>query len=115
MMEESNRNPYYHLDRILNLAYSQSAEGKGKKRHAKDNEPFEDQQIMEIARRQGNLSGQGFQVHKKTYEAEGMFNRGEYDKAKHELLGAIVYAAGMILLTEEMSEKFVDCIDKTTP
>jgi hypothetical protein len=44
-----------------------------------------------------------------------MFNRGEYDKAKHELLGAIVYAAGMILLTEEMSEKFVDCIDKTTP
>lgn len=48
MMEESNRNPYYHLDRILNLAYSQSAEGKGKKRHAKDNEPFEDQQIMRL-------------------------------------------------------------------
>lgn len=96
---------YEILADVLQDALDQAQAGKGKDRHAKDHEPFDEQQIMEIARRQGNVSGQGFQAHKKLYEAEGMFSRGEYARARHEILGAIVYASAMVLIIDENATK----------
>lgn len=96
---------YEILADVLQDALDQAQSGKGKDRHAKNHEPFDEQQIMEIARRQGNISGQAFQAHKKLYEAEGMFARGEYARARHEILGAIVYASAMVLVIDENAAK----------
>lgn len=96
---------YEILADVLQDALDQAQSGKGKDRHAKNQEPFDEQQIMEIARRQGNVSGQAFQAHKKLYEAEGMVARGEYARARHEILGAIVYASAMALIVDEKATK----------
>lgn len=84
--------PHYQvLADELQAAYRQSAEGKGKERHA-NGKPFDRQPIMELAR----MYGVGFtagQAAKKSQEALGMLARGERDKAIHELHGAIVYLA----------------------
>lgn len=96
---------YEDLASVLQDALDQAQSGKGKERHAMDNEPFRDQQIMEISRRQENISGPAFQAHKKLYEAEVMFSRGEYQRTKHELLGSIVYTAAMILRCDEVIGK----------
>ena len=39
------RDPYSTLLNVLNEAYAQASEGKGKERHAKPGEKFEDQKI----------------------------------------------------------------------
>ena len=91
--------PYAPLRRVLNAAYEQAANGKGKERHA-NNKPFTDQPIMEIAR----MVGPGYQLGqamKKAQEAGGMIQRGQPDRAKAELLGAINYLAACVLLIEE--------------
>lgn len=93
---------YEPLAAVLQDALDQAQSGKGQSRHAGDGEPFMDQQIMEISRRQGNVSGTGFQAHKKLYEAEGMLARGEYDAARREILGAINYAAACVLRIDEI-------------
>ncbi|MCK9342308.1 MAG: hypothetical protein WCS15_00130 [Prevotella sp.] len=92
---------YEELAGVLQQALDQAQKGKGKERHAKEGEAFVDQQILEISRRQGNVSGLAFQVHKKLYEAEAMFERGEYGAAMHEMLGAIVYTAAMHIRSSE--------------
>ena len=97
-----HKDDYQVLAAVLKDALDQAQSGKGKERHAKGRERFEDQQIMEIPRRQGNISGLGFQVHKKAYEAEGMFARGEYAAAMRELYGVINYAGAMVALVDEI-------------
>jgi len=82
---------YAPLAMALQAAYNQSAAGKGKERHA-NGKPFDEQPIMEIAR----MVGPGYQIGqamKKGQEAMGMYSRGERDRARAELLGAIVYMA----------------------
>lgn len=91
---------YEPLQRILSAAYDQSANGKGRERHA-GGRPFEDQPIMVIGRMVG-LGYQTGQIMKKSQEAVGMVSRGQHDAAKRELLGVIVYAAAAALLIEEM-------------
>lgn len=91
--------PYYPLCRVLNAAYEQAANGKGKERHA-NNKPFTDQPIMEIAR----MVGPGYQLGqamKKSQEAGGMIHRGQPERARAELLGAINYLAACVLLIDE--------------
>ena len=91
--------PYAPLCRVLNAAYEQAANGKGKERHA-NNKPFTAQPIMEIAR----MVGPGYQLGqamKKSAESLGMIQRGQPDRAKAELLGAINYLAACVLLIEE--------------
>ena len=91
--------PYAPLWRVLDAAYEQAANGKGKERHAND-KPFTAQPIMEIAR----MVGPGYQLGqamKKSQEAGGMIQRGQPDRAKAELLGAINYLAACVLLIEE--------------
>jgi hypothetical protein len=88
--------PYVALRQVLDAAYEQSAEGKGKERHANER-PFTEQPIMVIGRSVGVGFAAG-QVQKKIGEAVGMSDRGEHDAAYREALGAIVYAAAAALL-----------------
>jgi len=95
-------NPHYtSLATALQAAYDQSAAGKGKERHA-NGRPFDEQPIMEIAR----MVGPGYQIGqamKKGQEAMGMYGRGDRDRARAELLGAIVYMAAAWNLMGEPS------------
>lgn len=93
---------YEKLADVLERAYLQSAGGKGKERHA-TGLPFHKQPIVQGAHSYG-VGGPLFQVGKKSREAFGMVRRGEKDKAVHELLGAIVYAAGAIVAIEDGAE-----------
>lgn len=82
---------YEDLYRVLMDAYQQAAVGKGSQRHANDR-PFKDQPMQSIIA----LNGKGFatgQISKKVQESLRM----EPEHAIHELLGAIVYAAGLIV------------------
>jgi len=90
---------YSDLQRVLDLAYEQSAGGKGYERHA-NGKPFVDQPIMQITR----MVGFGFpagQAQKKLQEAGGMLKAGRPEAAQAELLGAIVYCAAAWLYIEE--------------
>lgn len=90
---------YMTLAVALTAAYNQAAEGKGKDRHA-NGKPFDKQPIMEIAR----MVGPGYQIGqamKKGQEAMGMISRGEHDRARAELLGAVNYMAAAWLLIGE--------------
>lgn len=92
---------YQKLRDVLEAAYRQSAEGKGKERHANARD-FDRQPILEI----GRMVGPGYQTGqsmKKCQEAIGMIGRGEHAKAVHELLGSIVYAAAAVVLITELS------------
>lgn len=87
------------LRRVLDQAFEQSAKGKGQVRHGRGR-PFTAQPIMTLGRLTGP-AGPAYQVMKKVQEALGMVARGESEAAKVELLGAIIYAAGAVLLIEE--------------
>lgn len=94
---------YSPLMDTLKLAYAQSASGKGSERHA-NGKPFLEQPIMEI----GRMVGPGYQIGqamKKGQEAMGMLARGQHDRARAELLGAINYLAAAYLLVNEMEQK----------
>lgn len=96
---DTQTDAYGALRDVLDEAFLQAAEGKGKERHA-NGRPFHRQPIMEVSR----IVGPGFaagQVMKKTGEAVGMVSRGERAAAERELLGAIVYAAAAVLLIRE--------------
>lgn len=94
---------YAPLRRVLNEAFSQSSVGKGYERHA-NGKSFMSQPIMEITRMHGIGFSTG-QSAKKAQEACGMVSRGEYEAAKRELLGAIVYIAAACLWVEEVAEE----------
>jgi len=90
---------YTMLRDILDAAFHQASEGKGKERHAND-DAWQDQPIGQI----GRMVGPGFnsgQAIKKLTEAMGMLSRGQRDAARREVLGAIVYAASVVMLIGE--------------
>lgn len=94
---------YEVLWNILDDAYDHAALGKGKERHARDL-PFEQQPMLETTR----LVGPGFplgQAIKKAGEASGMIERGEFDAAEAECLGAINYLAGAVAWVREQRLK----------
>lgn len=99
-MQHPTHDPdYADLIHALDAAISQAAIGKGKERHA-NGKPFMAQPIMEI----GRMVGPGYQIGqamKKGQEAMGMYQRGERDRARAELLGAINYLAAAWLLIGE--------------
>jgi hypothetical protein len=100
--EDSNscvevKKEYRELFSILLAALYQSSEGKGKERHAKENESFSEQPICEIGRRVGVGYNLGQSV-KKIYEAK---NYGDKTFKIKELLGAINYLAAAVILIEE--------------
>lgn len=93
--------PYAPLAKVLEMAFKQSSEGKGKARHASGGTPFVQQPIMTI----GRMVGPGYQAgqaQKKLQEAMGMIERGEFDAAFAEALGTIVYAAAFAIRISEL-------------
>ena len=101
--EENAPDNYSELGRILKMAYSQAAEGKGKERHA-NGEKFEDQPIMTIAKGHG-LGYQTGQAAKKLQEAHTLLKLRGKHAAIQEILGAINYAAAAVLLIEQMEDE----------
>ena len=93
---------YAELDDVLSAAYDQAAYGKGAERHAND-DPWTEQPIFKIASQAGDGFNVG-QVIKKVQEAQQMAARGENDKARHEVLGAIVYAASLYVIWGKKGE-----------
>ncbi len=75
------------------MAYDQAARGKGKERHAQHNEAFHDQVIMDGAKRFG-IGSLLFQAYKKAEESQ----RLDTDRGVKELLGAIVYLSGAVIM-----------------
>lgn len=100
---------YERLADILFDAYLQSAEGKGRARHANNN-PWEDQPICQIGRSVGPGFNAG-QAIKKLTEALGMAQRGELNAARNEILGAIVYAASIVQLIDEVQDAAGEATD----
>jgi hypothetical protein len=83
---------YSALRVVLDDAFHQAAYGKGKERHAREDEPFTDQLIIEGAKRFG-VGALLFQAYKKSEESQ----RLEYQRARAELLGAIVYLSAAVI------------------
>ncbi len=88
--------PYHALADVLLSAYEQAAIGKGKERHARDR-PFVDQPMQAISRLLGSPDGMEYQAVKKLQESQCM----ALAAAERELLGAIVYTAGVIVYRRE--------------
>ena len=88
---------YDKLAGVLADALLQASNGKGKERHARYGERFEDQRMMRIARSIGPefLAGQAT---KKIEESMGM---DDPRRSVHDLLGAINYIAGLVLFMRE--------------
>lgn len=84
---------YEQLASVLQDAYDQCAEGKGAERHARGN-PFHEQHMQTISRLFNTDKGMAFQVVKKLTEGLDM---PDHDRRERELLGVIVYTAGIIL------------------
>lgn len=91
---------YTKLHAVLHMAYDRAVKGKGKERHA-NNQPFEEQVMARVNR----LTGGGFsfgQILKKMEEIPNLPN----ERARmFEMLDIIVYAAGYVLVKEELSDK----------
>lgn len=97
---------YVDLRRILDRAYDQSAKGKGAERHAVGpvgDRPWDEQPILQIGRMVGTGYAAG-QVQKKAQEACGMVSSKNFEAAKAEVLGVIVYAASLYRLIEDMEK-----------
>lgn len=88
---------YASLRRILNIALVQAARGKGNERHA-DGEPFQTQRIVSFGKTLGSIVFNVGQVAKKSFEAVNL----KPAAAIRELLGAINYLAGAIIIIEEL-------------
>lgn len=84
---------YEQLAEVLEAAYDQAAKGKGAERHA-DGLPFHEQPMQTGSDLLGTDAGLAFQAIKKIREGRGF---EEFDRFERELLGAIVYTAGMII------------------
>lgn len=87
---------YEQLAEVLKAAYDQAANGKGKERHANDL-PFPEQRMLGISRLLDSDGGMAYQACKKVTEARGL----KHDARERELLGAIVYIAGMVIFHRE--------------
>ena len=91
---------YEGLRKILLDAYEQSANGKGKERHATDGTPWHDQPIVADLRALGSIHAAVFQARKKALEA----CRLDYHRARCDLLGAIVYLAAAVRWLDEQED-----------
>ncbi len=87
---------YETLALVLQRAFNQAAHGKGRERHANGN-TFEDQPMSVINRMLGSIDGFRYQAIKKTVESQ----RLSPDAAIRELLGAINYLAGAVIMLDQ--------------
>lgn len=96
------KDPCHLLENIIRSAIER-VRTKGRERHSEENEPFENQPIMEISRRlKGNIAAAPlFQVVKKSYET----GRMPCEQAIKEIDDAIIYLGAAKLLYMEEWEK----------
>lgn len=92
---------YESLNDVLNRAYNQASEGKGKERHA-GSLPFEKQPMQTISQLVGSPDGLAYQAIKKIQESQRF---PQTDRRVNELLGAINYIAGLIIYLEKEDDK----------
>jgi DNA repair ATPase RecN len=85
---------YESLSEVLDAAYKQASAGKGKERHAGNGLSFLDQPMQTISKTLNTSDGLAFQAIKKVTEAKSMET---FAQKERELLGAIVYTAGIII------------------
>ena len=83
---------YEQLKAVLTDALDQAAVGKGRERHAQD-KPFHVQPMQQISELINSSDGMRYQAMKKLQES----GRMEKDPAIRELLGVIVYTAGLVI------------------
>lgn len=87
---------YASLRSVLDRAYRHAAAGKGKERHA-SGEAFEDQPIVRLGEfMRGSIAFNVGQAAKKAMEAERLTK----ERAIDELIGAINYLAGAVIILE---------------
>lgn len=98
--QDIHSDAYSGLRRVLDMAFEQASQGKGKERHANGRE-FDRQPIMELARMHG-LGYPTGQAAKKLQESHTLLRIRGKEAATQEILGAINYAAAAALLIEEM-------------
>ncbi len=91
-----------HLRRILDEAFDQAANGKGRERHG-NGLGFLDQPVMTITREVGLGFPLG-QAIKKTRESLVLLGKSP-EMAKNELLGAMVYLAAAALHIEQENSR----------
>jgi len=91
---------YEQLAAVLQAAFDQAAAGKGAERHA-NGLPFHEQRMQTISALLDSDAGMAFQVCKKV--TEGM--RLPHEARERELLGAIVYIAGMVIFHRQRQPK----------
>lgn len=89
---------YASLRRVLDLAFAQAAEGKGKERHASEGTTFEAQPMVTEGLEVGSNHFAIGQARKKLRES----TRLEKDATLREILGAINYAVGAYLVRERL-------------
>jgi len=87
---------YEPLRYVLEEAFEQASQGKGRRCHA-NGKPFLEQPIMTGGRECGP-GGLAFQARKKVLEA---LNCADDERAIADLLGAINYVAAMVILRRE--------------
>ena len=102
---------YISLINVQKLALDRAAMGKGAERHRPNDEPFEEQQIVDIPHRLKN-TGEGFnlgQIIKKSYEVDGF--EGEWDRKIVEVLDIMNYAAGLVILYYKKKGKLDELLE----
>lgn len=106
MLNTEERPGYQEFIAVLGKAYHQSAFGKGKERHGEGRD-FTQQPILTEALELSSAAS-SYQVSKKSKEAYRLAARGEFDKAKEDILGSIVYAVTQFLVVEEEERRYND-------
>lgn len=94
---------YNILQREFDNALQQASAGKGKERHARGKENFDDQVMCAVQRLliDHPCGGLAYQVIKKTIESGRLFNDKGVDAAKKEIYGAMNYLGGMGIIYGE--------------
>lgn len=94
---------YEQLAEVLQAAFNQAAEGKGAERHA-NGQPFHEQRMQTISTLLDSDAGMAFQVCKKVTEGMAL----PHAARERELLGAIVYIAGMVIFHRQREDARFD-------
>jgi hypothetical protein len=97
---------YSRLQEFFDRSLSQASKGKGKERHARDDEKFEEQ-LMCAAQRilvDHPCGGLAYQVIKKTVESGRLLKERGIEAARAELSGAANYLGGMDIIYSEQEE-----------
>lgn len=90
---------FERLRKVYAAAVEQTKSGKGADRHG-SGEAFEKQLIVTIGEHLGSNHFELGQAIKKLIESSRLAARGEVDKARSELLGALNYTAAAYLMLE---------------